>query len=216
MSSRPYASSPATWLRSVILCAVLGGAGLLVLQPAVRSVGAQESAQEAAQPAPPPGEIRFVGKNKMATAKSVFEQWRVKSANIDAANLGGSSVEIEIDVASLNTGIAKRDEHLRSADFFDVAKYPTALVRVHSVAPKEGAPPEQKLYTAKMDLDIHGVQKTRDIEFTMESLDPLKVRGEFILLRSEFGVGAPHKRLNPLSVEDEVRMSFEATLAPQG
>jgi len=34
-------------------------------------------------------------------------------------------VELTIDAASINTGHAKRDEHLRSADFFDVAKYPT-------------------------------------------------------------------------------------------
>ncbi len=36
-----------------------------------------------------------------------------------------SNVNVSIDAASINTNVQKRDEHLRSADFFDVAKYPT-------------------------------------------------------------------------------------------
>src|SRR6185369_12192504 len=36
-----------------------------------------------------------------------------------------SSVEVTIDTNSINTNVQKRDEHLRSAEFFDVAKYPT-------------------------------------------------------------------------------------------
>ena len=36
-----------------------------------------------------------------------------------------SSISVAVDVASLDTGVAKRDAHLLSGDFFDVAKYPT-------------------------------------------------------------------------------------------
>jgi len=44
---------------------------------------------------------------------------------IDEQNISNLKVDITIDAASVNTSHAKRDEHLRSADFFDVAKYPT-------------------------------------------------------------------------------------------
>src|ERR1700704_4299883 len=46
---------------------------------------------------------------------------------VEASNdpSGTSSVDAEIDAASLSTGDAKRDEHLRSADFLDVEHYPT-------------------------------------------------------------------------------------------
>jgi len=45
--------------------------------------------------------------------------------DIDDKDLTKSKVEVTIDTASINTGVAKRDDHLKSADFFDVAKYPT-------------------------------------------------------------------------------------------
>ena len=48
---------------------------------------------------------------------------------LDDANLEGSSVDVEIDAASIDTGIADRDAHLRSPDFFDVEKHPQLRFR---------------------------------------------------------------------------------------
>jgi polyisoprenoid-binding protein YceI len=45
----------------------------------------------------------------------------------DEADVTKSSADITIDAASINTRVAKRDEHLRSPDFLDVAKYPTIV-----------------------------------------------------------------------------------------
>lgn len=47
------------------------------------------------------------------------------SVTFDPSKLESTSIRASIDVASVNTREAKRDEHLRSADFFDVANYPT-------------------------------------------------------------------------------------------
>jgi polyisoprenoid-binding protein YceI len=44
---------------------------------------------------------------------------------VDRENLERSSAQATIDVASINTGNQKRDDHLRGPDFFDAAKYPT-------------------------------------------------------------------------------------------
>jgi polyisoprenoid-binding protein YceI len=44
---------------------------------------------------------------------------------LDPANPSNSHVEVEIDVASINTGQPQRDEHLRTGDFFEAAKFPT-------------------------------------------------------------------------------------------
>lgn len=43
----------------------------------------------------------------------------------DAANLANSSIDVTIEAGSINTREAQRDTHLKSADFFDVEKYPT-------------------------------------------------------------------------------------------
>ncbi|OBI40217.1 hypothetical protein A5707_09845 [Mycobacterium kyorinense] len=45
---------------------------------------------------------------------------------------------VDIDVASLRTGIRKRDEHLRSADFFDVERFPEISVVITAVQPTTG------------------------------------------------------------------------------
>ena len=47
------------------------------------------------------------------------------TVEIDDADLTRSRIDVTIDAASVDTREPKRDEHLRSADFFDVAKYPT-------------------------------------------------------------------------------------------
>lgn len=45
--------------------------------------------------------------------------------SFDPKNLAASKVEASVEAGSVNTGIVKRDDHLRSADFFDIAKFPT-------------------------------------------------------------------------------------------
>jgi polyisoprenoid-binding protein YceI len=52
------------------------------------------------------------------------------SGTIDENDGTISGADVAIDVASLSTGSSQRDDHLRSADFFDVATYPTASFRL--------------------------------------------------------------------------------------
>jgi polyisoprenoid-binding protein YceI len=57
---------------------------------------------------------------------------------------------LEIRVASLRTGIGKRDEHLRSADFFDADRYPEIGVEVTAIHPKSGGAADlQATFTIK-------------------------------------------------------------------
>ena len=80
---------------------------------------------------------------------------------LDDKDVSKSTVDATIDVASINTREAKRDEHLKSPDFFDVAKYPTITFKSKKVA---------KAGTGKLkvtgDLTMHGVTKevTLDVE----------------------------------------------------
>lgn len=86
------------------------------------------------------------------------------SLSLDRADPSKSSVEAIIDAASIDTREAKRDEHLRSGDFFDVAKYPTIAFRSKRVNQKgEGQ------YQVVGDLTIHGV--TQEVALDVEGLD---------------------------------------------
>jgi polyisoprenoid-binding protein YceI len=76
------------------------------------------------------------------------------SVQLDEADLAHSTVEATIDAASVDTRVAARDGHLRSPDFFDVAKFPNITFKSTKVE-KAG---EGKLKVAG-DLTIHGVTK---------------------------------------------------------
>ena len=76
-------------------------------------------------------------------------------------DLTESTVEATIDVASIDTGNAKRDDHLRSPDFFDVAKHPTITFKSRKITPAG-----DKKWKVTGDLTMHGVTKevTLDVE----------------------------------------------------
>lgn len=79
----------------------------------------------------------------------------------DAANAATSSVKAEIDASTITTANEKRDGHLKSEDFFDVAKYPTLSFESTKVA----AAGENKL---KVDgnLTMHGITKPTVLDVT--------------------------------------------------
>ena len=72
-----------------------------------------------------------------------------------------SSVEASVDVSTVNTGDAQRDTHLKSADFFDVEKFPTISFKSTSVIRR----PDDELEVVG-DLTIHGV--TRQVRLAVE------------------------------------------------
>jgi len=74
-----------------------------------------------------------------------------------------SSVEVEIDVASIDTRDEKRDGHLRSPDFFDVEQFPTMTFRSTAVRPLGG-----ERWAVDGDLTVHGVTRPVGLEVTFE------------------------------------------------
>ena len=60
----------------------------------------------------------------VSNVKGSFEKF-TGSVDINDKDITKSKVEVTIDTNSINSNVQKRDEHLRSPDFFDVAKFPT-------------------------------------------------------------------------------------------
>jgi len=87
--------------------------------------------------------------------------------DIDRQHPENSSVTARIDVRSIDTGIVKRDNHLRSEEFFAVEKYPEITFKSRSV--KQTGPQAGDILG---DLIIHGV--TKPITLHVKLLTPLK------------------------------------------
>jgi polyisoprenoid-binding protein YceI len=154
------------------------------------------------------GRIGFVGRNIFGRAPGTFSEWRVVGAVVDLANPVASDVRIEVALASVDTGNADRDEHLRTADFFDVEKHPVASVRGHSARPLDASPEGHSRYAVRFDVDLHGVRKSIDGEIELVDTDPVVVEGGFLIRRTDFGIGSPPSRWNPMSIDDEVPVRF--------
>lgn len=105
----------------------------------------------------------------VSNVKGSFDK-HTGTVEINDKDITKSKVEVSIDTNSINTNVQKRDEHLRSADFFDVAKYP-AMTFVSKKVAKAG---KDKLKVTG-DLTLHGVTKqvVLDVEGpSKESKDP--------------------------------------------
>ncbi len=92
------------------------------------------------------------------------------SLQYDSENVANSTVQVTIDATTINTREPQRDTHLKSADFFDIEKFPTLTFKSTRVS-KKG---DGELSVAG-DLTIHGVTRTVTFEvedFTAPMKDP--------------------------------------------
>ena len=80
---------------------------------------------------------------------------------LDEQNVENSRIEAEIEAATINTREPQRDAHLKSADFFDVEKFPTLSFRSTRVSKRNGDE-----VSVAGDLSIRGV--TRPVTFVVE------------------------------------------------
>src|SRR5258707_10615571 len=73
--------------------------------------------------------LKFAIDARMIGAEGIFRKWAVK-ADINEQALEQSKIEMTIDMSSIDTNSDRRDTHLKSPDFFDVAKYPEGKIAV--------------------------------------------------------------------------------------
>jgi polyisoprenoid-binding protein YceI len=133
---------------------------------------------------------------------------------LDEANLATSSVDAVIDAKSIHTREDKRDAHLKSADFFDVEKYPNITFKSSKVE-KAGDG-----YKVAGDLTMHGVTKPVVLEvsaLTPEIKDPWGntrrgVSARTTVNRRDFGLNWSKAIEAGPVVGDEVKIEIEAEL----
>ncbi|MEO5894387.1 MAG: YceI family protein [Vicinamibacterales bacterium] len=133
----------------------------------------------------------------------------------DGADPAKSAVEVVIDPATIDTREPQRDAHLRSADFFDVEKFPTLTFRSTGLDRRAG-----DRFKLSGELTIHGV--TRPVVLEVESEGQVKdawggLRSGFTattkIKRSEFGLTWNQLlEAGGVTVSDDVKISLDVQL----
>lgn len=127
-------------------------------------------------------------------------------ANIDfnPDKLDSSSIEATLDVNSINTDNSLRDKHLRSDEFFDVAKYPVITMKSISLKHKSG-----DKYVGQFNLTIKNQTRQFEIPFTYTAdTSTATFKGGLKLNRLDFNVGS-----KSLVMSNEVSVSIEVQVA---
>ncbi len=101
------------------------------------------------------------------------------TVNFDEKNLGTSKFDVTVDVASINTGNGMQNTHAKSAQWFDVEKYPSIKFTSSAITKTATG------YEAKGTLDIHGVQKEAVVPFTFQNNT---FTGSFDVNRDDFNL----------------------------
>ena len=111
-------------------------------------------------------EVEFGVKHMIfTTVKGRFREFDA-TIKLDEANPNDSSVNVTIDAASIDTAVADRDNHLRSADFFDADAHPQLTfrsTRIEGASFREGE--EFKVYG---DLTVRGTTREIELKATFE------------------------------------------------
>ncbi len=113
-------------------------------------------------------EVGFTVRHLVSNVRGRFNDFAGK-INMDKKNLAASSVDFHIKATSIDTAVPDRDKHLRSADFFDVDKYPEISFKSDSIK----ATGKDK-YAVTGTLTLHGVSKkvTLPVSFLGQAKDP--------------------------------------------
>ena len=137
---------------------------------------------------PPHSEATFQVRHFVTKVRGRFNEM-TGTINVERANPTASTVELKINTASLDTAHPGRDKHLRSADFFDVEKYPEITFRSTKITARG-----QNQYDVTGNFTMHGVTKEITVPVTFLGFmgsGPNEKAGfsaDFTLNRKDYGI----------------------------
>lgn len=135
---------------------------------------------------PENSKVEFTGSKVTGKHDGGFKQF---TGNIDLVNNKPeeSKVFVEMDVDSMFTDDENLTKHLKTADFFDVAKFPKASFTSTKIVPDTAKGANN--YTVSGDFDLHGVKKEITFPATITVSDAdVAVKSEFSINRKDFGI----------------------------
>lgn len=153
----------------------------------------------------PNSKIGFVGSKVTGSHSGGFKSFDGYFTLKDGAPVGNEH-KVVIDMSSTFSDAEKLTGHLKSADFFDVEKFPQTTFDVTSLAKTaEGA------YTVSGNFTLHGVQKNITFPATVtQEGDLVKISAKFDIKRKDFGIVYPGKAEDLIRDEVVIDLALEA------
>ncbi|MFM2162513.1 MAG: hypothetical protein RLZZ383_2025 [Pseudomonadota bacterium] len=149
--------------------------------------------------------IQAVGAKVVGKHPIVFKQFD------GALELEGESLKAAafvVQMASLEADDPKLTDHLKNADFFDVAKFPTAAFKTTQITARPGA--DGATHEITGEFEIHGMKKTFTFPAKVAvSAASVTADAKFVLDRKDFGVTYPGMKDN--LIQDNVEMTLSLT-----
>lgn len=157
------------------------------------------------------GQIRFEAGHQQYQAKGAFEDWEIAHCALPDDDLEKLELDLRIDLQSVTETSADLAAHLRTEDFFHVARHPEATVLISGLE-RVG----RVRYVGKAEVSLHGETHTVGISVEESAFEPRTIVGHCVVRRSDFGIGRPYNPGDPRSIRDEVFITVETVLEPSG
>ena len=135
---------------------------------------------------PETSKIEFTGSKVTGSHDGGFTKF---SGAIDLINdkPEDSKVSVDIETASIYANVDQLTNHLKTADFFDVEKFPKATFRSTKIVRNESGSSDS--YNVTGDFEMHGVKKAITFPATIQvGTDAVTVKSEFTINRKDFGI----------------------------
>ena len=156
----------------------------------------------------PDSKIEFTGSKVTGKHDGGFKTFTGHFTVKDGAPVGNDH-KVTIDMASTFSDAEKLTEHLKSPDFFDVAKYPQTTFDVTEVKKNPDS-----TYTVSGNFNLHGVEKNISFPATVtQNGETVNIKAEFDINRKDFGIVYAGKADD--LIRDEVVIRLDLTVTPE-
>jgi polyisoprenoid-binding protein YceI len=154
--------------------------------------------------------INFIGAKVTRDHKGKFNDF---DGRIEYVAGKPERISFDIDLSSIETDTPQLTGHLKSPDFFDVAKYPKATFTSTSLTDAPAGSPDGATHLLKGTLDLHGVQKEVSIPVkAVQAPDGVRATSEFTINRHDWGIS--YKGMADDLIRDNVLIRLDLVFPP--
>jgi polyisoprenoid-binding protein YceI len=154
--------------------------------------------------------IEWVGAKVTRDHNGSFQNF---DGGIEYAGVAPQKISFDIDLNSIQSDDEKLTGHLKSPDFFDVAKYPKATFTSTSLTPADAGAPAGSTHMLRGTLDMHGVQKEVVIPVKAEqTAEGVRTTSEFTINRHDWGIS--YRGMADDLIKDNVLIKLDLMFPP--